>query len=116
MSTSVYDVSSIYDNYSQNVNSTSASKINSQLNTLGSDSTDEELLDACKEFETYFVQKIIEQARKSVAGEEEDGEYMKYFGDTLNQSYAEAIVDGGGVGLAQQLYESMKGTSAATIK
>lgn len=116
MSTSIYDVSSIYDNYSQNVNSASISKINNQLDKLGSDSTDEELLDACKEFEEYFVQKIIEQARKSVAGEEEDGEYMKYFGDTLNQSYAEAIVDGGGVGLAQQLYESMKGTSAATIK
>ncbi len=116
MSTSIYDASSIYDSYSRNLNNASASKINSQLNTLGDDSTDEELLNACKEFEEYFVQKIIEQARKSVAGEEEDGEYMKYFGDTLNQSYAEAIVDGGGVGLAQQLYESMKGTSATTIK
>lgn len=116
MSTSIYDVSSIYDSYSRNLNNASASRINSQLNTLGSGSTDEELLDACKEFEEYFVQKIIEQARKSVASEEEDGEYMKYFGDTLNQSYAEAIVDGGGVGLAQQLYESIQGSSAKTIK
>lgn len=115
MSTSIYDVSSIYDSYSRNMNNASASKINDQLNTLGSDSTDEELLNACKEFEAYFVQKIIEQARKSVAGEEEEGEYMKYFGDTLNQSYAEAVVDGGGVGLAQQLYESMQGSSAKTI-
>lgn len=115
MSTSIYDVSSIYDSYSRNLNNASASRINSQLGTLGNDSTDEELLNACKEFEEYFVQKIIEQARKSVAGEEEDGEYMKYFGDTLNQSYAEAIVDGGGVGLAQQLYESIKGPNSRSL-
>ena len=69
---------------------------------------DEELMDACKGFETYFVQKIIEQARKMVKSEEDDSEYMQYFGDTLNQSYAEAITESGQVGLAKQLYDSMK--------
>lgn len=116
MSTSIYDVSSMYDNYSREVNSASASQLNSKLGAVGSDSTDEELLGACQEFEEYFVQKIIEQARKSVlSDEEEEGEYMKYFGDTLNQSYAEAVVDGGGVGLAQQLYESIKGNSSRSL-
>ena len=36
------------------------------------------------------------------------GEYMKYFGDILNEQYANIITDSGGVGLAQQLYDSMK--------
>lgn len=33
---------------------------------------------------------------------------MKYFGDIMNEQYANAIVDSGTVGLAQQLYDSMK--------
>ena len=48
------------------------------------------------------------KARKMVKSEEDDGEYMQYFGDTLNQSYAEAITESGQVGLAKQLYDSMK--------
>lgn len=115
MSSSIYDVSSIYDNYAQGLNNASMSRVDNKLGSVDSDSTDEELLSACQEFEEYFVQKIIEQARKSVSGEEEEGEYMKYFGDTLNQSYAEAVVDGGGIGLAQQLYESIKGNSSRSL-
>ena len=97
---SVYDISSMYDSYKQSVQSATGSKAQSALN--------EELMDACKGFETYFVQKIIEQARKMVKSEEDDSEYMQYFGDTLNQSYAEAITESGQVGLAKQLYDSMK--------
>ena len=92
---SVYDISSMYDSYKQSVQSATGSKAQSALNAVNSDSTDEELMDACKGFETYFVQKIIEQARKMVKSEEDDGEYMQYFGDTLNQSYAEAITESG---------------------
>lgn len=105
---SVYDISSMYDSYKQSVQSATGSKAQSALNAVNSDSTDEELMDACKGFETYFVQKIIEQARKMVKSEEDDGEYMQYFGDTLNQSYAEAITESAQVGLAKQLYDSMK--------
>lgn len=35
---------------------------------------------------------------------------MQYFGDTLNQTYADIIADSGSVGLAKQLYDSMKST------
>lgn len=109
MSASIYDVSSIYDTYSQSLSNASSSSATNTLGLVGNDSTDEELMEACKEFEEYFVEKIISQARKSVAmSDDEEGEYMKYFGDLLNQSYAEAVSSGDGVGLAQQLYESMK--------
>lgn len=109
MSSSIYDVSSVYDTYSQAMRNASASSATSALGLAGEDSTDEELMNACKEFEEYFVEKIISQAKKSVAmSDDEEGEYMKYFGDMLNQSYAEAVSSGDGVGLAQQLYESMK--------
>lgn len=116
MSSSIYDVSSIYDTYSRNLDAASASSVEGKLSAVGEDASDEELLSACEGFEEYFLQKIIEQARKSVSGdEEEDGEYMKYFGDTLNQAYAEAVVDGGGIGLAKQLYDSIQGNHSRSL-
>ena len=66
-------------------------------------------MNVCKSFESYFVQKIIQQAEETVkSDDEEEGEYLKYFGDTLTQAYADAITDSGEIGLAQQLYDSMK--------
>ena len=62
---SVYDISSMYDSYKQSVQSATGSKAQSALNAVNSDSTDEELMDACKGFETYFVQRSLNQARKS---------------------------------------------------
>ncbi len=64
----------------------------------------------CKDFESYFVQKIIEESKKTLDNEDEQGEYMQYFSDTLNQEYADIVTDNGGIGLAQQLYDSLKGT------
>lgn len=108
---SIYDVSSVYDTYSQNIKSTTGSSVQGALASVDKDSSDEELMAVCKDFESYFVQKVIEQARASILDNEEDkdgGEYLKMFGDTLNQSLAETITENGGTGLAQQLYDSMK--------
>ncbi len=102
------DISSLYDTYSSKLHSVSPTSVSSQLSNVSDASSDEELLEACKSFETYFVQKMIESMKATTENEEEDGEYMKVFSDTLNQSYAEAITDSGQLGLAQQLYESMK--------
>ena len=87
---SVLDVSSIYNSYSSKLGSAS--------------------VDVCKDFESYFVQKIIEESKKTLDNEDEQGEYMQYFSDTLNQEYSKIITDNGGTGLAQQLYDSLKGT------
>ena len=40
--------------------------------------------------------------------EEEENDYMEYFGDMLYQQYAESITESGQLGIAQQLYEAMK--------
>ena len=71
--------------------------------------TDEELMDACKEFETYLVEQVIKSTKKAMLSDEDSqGEYMKMFGDHLTQSYAEMITETGDLGIAQMLYESMK--------
>lgn len=107
---SILDTSSLYSTYSQSLGNASASKVQSSLSSVSDSSSDDQLMEVCKDFESYFVQKIIEQAKESVAGEDEDeqGEYMSYFGEILNEQYADAITESGATGLAQQLYDSMK--------
>lgn len=107
---SIFDTSALYSAYGQSVSNTTASSLQSTLGNVSESSSEDELMSVCKSFESYFVQKVIEQARSSIAGEseEEQGEYMKYFGDIMNEQYANAVVESGSVGLAQQLYDSMK--------
>lgn len=107
---SIYDVSSLYSAYGQSVSNISSGTLQNTLDNVSESSSDDELMEVCKSFESYFVQKVIEQAKSSIAGEEEEGEYMQYFGDMLNEQYANAIVESSSLGLAQQLYDSMKGS------
>ena len=107
---SVLDVSSIYNSYSSKLGSTSADSIESTLKSTNSSTDSEKLMDVYKDFESYFVQKIIEESKKTLDNEDEQGEYMQYFSDTLNQEYSKIITDNGGTGLAQQLYDSLEGT------
>ena len=71
--------------------------------------TDEELMQVCKDFESYLVEQVFKSMEKTVQrSEEEENEYMQYFGDNLYQEYASNISDKGDLGIAQTLYESMK--------
>ncbi len=82
-------------------------KLTNNLNNISAEATDEELLDACKEFEQYFVEQVIKKCTSTLS-EFKDNDYMECFGDTLIESYAESITDSGQLGMAQMLYESMK--------
>ncbi len=109
---SIMDVSSMYSAYGTSVKSAGSASLQSSLGNISSSTDDEKLMEVCKGFESYFVQQVIEQAKTSLIGkdEEEEGEYMQYFGDMFNEQYANVIVENGGTGLAQQLYDSMKRT------
>lgn len=104
---SILDISSIYDTYN-NLGSVSGSSLQNKLDSVNSKSDDDKLMEVCKDFESYFVQKIIEESKKTLENEDEQGEYMQYFSDMLNETYADAVVEDGGLGLAKQLYDSMK--------
>ncbi len=89
----------------------SNSKIEDTLNKNLKNASDDELMDVCKSFESYMVEQMFKEMKKSVGSEEEESPYVSYFGDTLYQKYADDIVDNGGMGIAQMLYESMKRNS-----
>ena len=101
---------SLYLQSLQNASQTKTEKLSASLNSIEQGTaTDEELMTACKEFETYLVEQVIKNTRSAMLDDEDSqGEYMKMFGDRLNQSYAEMITETADLGIAQMLYESMK--------
>lgn len=100
---------SLLNTYAQQNSSTS--KIENTLSKDLSTSTDEEMMEVCKEFEAYFVEQVFKAMKKMVPEEEESTSgvsTLDYFEDMLTQEYAKSATEGQGLGLAQMLYESMK--------
>lgn len=103
-----------YTNYLSQSSAASA-KMDQIKNTDYANATDEELMNACKQFEEYFVEMTLKEVFKTVdlfgMGESTSNamstskDLMK---DSIVQSFAEKITEDASLGLAQQLYESMK--------
>lgn len=105
-------LSGMYSDYADIYNTSSSTTIKDKLNNTDySKSTDDELMEACKEFEAYFVEQAFKALQKMVPESEESssGNYMEYFDDTLVQEYAKsATYQGDGFGIAKMLYEQMQ--------
>ena len=99
-----------YTDYASYMNMANTSGLAGQLEgTRSPESTDEEIMNACKEFESYMVEQLYKQARATtkLSDDEEDG-YTQYAYDLQAKQYAELVTEQGKIGLAQYLYESMK--------
>ena len=77
-------------------------------------STDEELMEVCKEFEAYFLEQVFKALEKTakVPGSEDDSSStssaLDMFKDQMYQEYASSAVESESFGIAQMLYEQMK--------
>lgn len=106
------DITSMYsDVYASAANQT-ASKLKDRLGNIDA-STDDELLNACKQFEAYFIEQIYKGMMKTIPQSENTSNYTSmvtdFYKDQMIQSMAEQTTNqNGGVGLAQMLYEQMK--------
>ncbi len=100
--------------YTSSVNQTATiSKTQNLQNSLENldQSSDEELMDVCKSFESYFLEQVFKSMEKTVMKDENSPDssgYASIFKDQLLQEYANNATDNGGYGIAQMLYESMK--------
>ncbi len=92
-----------------NASASSAEKLGSRLSNL-ENASDEELMEACKSFETYMIEQTLKQVQDSMVpkDEDEENEYLRMFKDRLYGSYAETIADRGDLGIAQKFFEAMK--------
>ena len=85
--------------------------------------TEKELMDACKQFEAYFLEQVFKEMSKTVDAFKTDDSQMSdalsmtssnslvdYFKDLTIQDIASTAADNQSNGLAQMLYENMKRT------
>lgn len=122
-------VNSVYNNGSY-VNS-SGNSIQDKINNSDlSNATDDELMEVCKDFESYFVEQMMKAMVKmaDVDGDGDDNIYASlfsvtensdagmstmasFFGDELMSNVSDMMVNsqsGQGLGIAQTLYQQMK--------
>ena len=91
--------------------------------TLGSgdlsNASDDELMQVCKDFESYFIEQMFKSMEKMIPKDEDEDESSSmssmtdYYKEEMMSKYAEyaSESDGGkGLGIAQTLYEQMKRT------
>lgn len=104
------DITQVMNTLNQkNASEAKATSLQQSLKNLDKNATDEELMAACKSFESYLVEQVLNKTREALIPEKEDeNEYLKMFGDKLYTEYATMISDSGQLGLAQKLYEAMK--------
>ena len=108
-------VGSVYADYMANqVSSTKADTIKDKIENSAGAANEEELLDACKQFESYFLEQVFKEmleTTKVFSDDDENGYASKmvdYFKDYAVQNLCEQATAGDGLGLANMLYEQMK--------
>ncbi len=72
--------------------------------------SDEDLMQACKSFESYLLEQVFKGMKSTIMkdDEEEENDYLAQFGDMLYEEYAEEATEKQSLGIAQMLYDSMK--------
>lgn len=106
------DVASMYGSAYANAANRTASKLQNTLDGVKKTASEDELMDACRQFEAYFVEQMFKSMMKTIPSEGNTSNYtstmMDYYKDQMVQSVAEQSTAQGGLGLAQMLYEQMK--------
>ena len=111
MSISVND--SMYNYLTQTArnanNSASAGAINSAVNGINENSSEEEMKQAIKDFESYFVEQILKNVQESLKDDEDssNAQLTEFFMGQVGEQLADQIVDQVGNRMTQTLYEQM---------
>lgn len=108
------DISSLTSTYNDmyaSASNQSASKLEGQLGKDYSKVNDDELMDACKQFEAYFLEQMFKEMMKTIPKSEESdstSNMVDFFEDRMVQNIATESTEQNSLGLAQMLYEQMK--------
>ena len=106
------NLTSTYNDLYASASNAATSKLESQLKNDYSNATDDELMDACKQFEAYFLEQVFKGMEKTIPKSEEDSSsgtsMLDYFKDEMIQDIAAQSTEQNSLGLAQMLYDQMK--------
>ena len=104
-------LTSSYNDIYTSASNQSASKLEEQLGKDYSKVNDDELMDACKQFEAYFLEQMFKEMIKTIPKSEEsdsNSNMVDFFTDQMVQNIATESTEQNSLGLAQMLYEQMK--------
>lgn len=86
--------------------------LTNSVNGLSSNSTDEELMEVLKDFESYFIEQMIKQMKETFTDEDEESsvasQYTDTFMDYAIEDIADMLLEEVGGNMTQQLFEQMK--------
>ena len=92
--------------------SSRAQAMQNQLKTDYSKATDKELMDACKQFEAYFIEQVFKGMEKTIPESQfsnsSTSSLVDYYKDTMMQELASQTTESDSIGLAQSMYEQMR--------
>ncbi len=105
-----------YSSYINSANEASTQALQNKLNnTVSETSSDDELMEACKEFESYLWEQVFKEMEKTTKffsdDEDKDGyasNMVDYFKDSVIQEISNQAANQGANSVAQMLYEQMK--------
>lgn len=107
------NITGMYSDAYANAANQSASKLKDKLN--GTDylkATEDELMNACKQFEAYFIEQLYKGMMKTIPQSDNMSNYTStltdFYKDQMIQSVAEQTTEQSGLGLAKMLYEQMR--------
>ena len=108
----INNFSSMYNDIYASASNQSASKLEGQLDKDYTQATDDELMDACKQFEAYFLEQMFKEMMKTIPESEfssdSTGNMVDYYKDQMIQNIATDSTEQNSLGLAQMLYEQMR--------
>ena len=78
---------------------------------------DEQLMEACQEFEAYFVQRLFTEMRKTIpdSGLTESSNEGEIYEDMLDEEYSKTISKSNGAGIATALYKQLSSKTNTII-
>ena len=111
-------LSSIYTDYQRTQSDNQKlEKMKADWKEKSKGTDDEQLMDACKQFESYFVEQMFKEMQKTVPETDysfqSTGTMVDYYKDNMLQELASMSTESGRLGLAQMLYEQMKITTGS---
>lgn len=105
------NITSTYNDIYAAASSQTASRLEEQLKSDYTQAADDELMDACKQFEAYFLEQMFKEMVKTIPSEENSGatdSMLDYYKDEMIQEIAAQSTENNSLGLAQMLYEQMR--------
>lgn len=89
--------------------SAAAGAVNSAVNGINENSSEEEMKQAIKDFESYFVEQILKNVQESLKDDEDssNAQLTEFFMGQVGEKLADQIVDQVGNRMTQTLYEQM---------